>query len=239
MVAPKAAGVAHGAPVPHPGASCQEPCLRAHLPRLPWPYLPAPLRRLLPGIPACGATVLPVTCLSTPRSGGSGWQPPPPHHHPMSPPRQGTPQQPPRGKAAGTGLLPAWLGPNPSPCGGDKDLAVLVTRTWRAQPPPQQPHSSGTRSAGSCAGAKAKASGLGFFLVMPCFTLVPSQQGGEKRICWSLVPPPVLPPVSPGAAGAPPGFSPPSPSLCHWGRSCRKPGRGKKRRQGQVKNDPI
>lgn len=56
---------------------------------------------------------------------------------------------------------------------------VLVTRAWRAQPP-QQPHSSQTRLSGSCAGAKAKASRLFFFLAMPCFTLVQSQQGGEK-----------------------------------------------------------
>lgn len=38
----------------------------AHLP------LPVPLCCLLPGIPASGATVLPMTCLSTPNSGGTG-----------------------------------------------------------------------------------------------------------------------------------------------------------------------
>ena len=72
MVAPKPAGVPHGAPIPHPGAPCQELCLPGTpSPACPGPYLPAPLC-CLPGIPACGATILLMTCPSPPSSGGTG-----------------------------------------------------------------------------------------------------------------------------------------------------------------------
>lgn len=108
---PNPAWVSCRAPIPHPGAPCQELCLPGTpSPACTRPDLPAPLCCLLP-------RYMGLRCHRPPH--GTSQHPQLWWHRvtatplPCVPPRQETPRQPPKDKAAGTGLLPAWLGPNP------------------------------------------------------------------------------------------------------------------------------
>lgn len=95
------------------------------------PSLPALRCCLLPTCqPLCHCP--PVVCVSAPSSAGTGWQPPP---SPFSP-REGTPQKPPKEDSSPRGWNQTPQGSHWGDCGGDKDLAMLVTSTWRALSPP-------------------------------------------------------------------------------------------------------
>lgn len=164
----------------------------------------------------------------------------------VPPPRQGTPWQPPKGKAAGTGLLPAWLGPNPAGL-------LLGSQWWRrgpggssVQPPPPLPcpASSHIPPEPVWQGPVPLPRQRHLGWVFPGHALLHSGAESTRRRKEDLLKPDAPPratasvpmrlPAPRHQCRCPPGFSPASPP-CHRGGSHRKPGRGRKEAEASEK----